>query len=320
MLTGRNEMKKIVCLAAAIALSMLFSGVGTAKDDMIQIKGSDTLINMVQVLSENYMKGHPDVKIAVTGGGSGTGIAALINKRCDIANASRGITAKEVESATNAGLEPKRIVVAIDGLSIIVNEKNPIDKLTIDEIGKIYRGDIRSWKDVGGSDTPVSLYGRQSNSGTYDFMKENVLKGEFSSNMKAMNGNAQIIEGVKQDIGGIGFVGVGYAKEASGITVLNVALSPSMGYFSPLNSADVRNGVYPITRPLNQYINGTPKGPVLDFLLYELSDEGQSIVERQGFFSVPEEYSKYNRDTLGKRVDVRESPVAKYSVEGRDGS
>lgn len=313
-------MKKMLCILTVAAMSLLFAGIGAAREDMVEIKGSDTLINMVQVLAENYMKGHPDAKIAVTGGGSGTGIAALINKRCDIANASRGITSKEVDSATTANLEPKRIVVAIDGLSIIVNEKNSLDKLTVDEIGKIYRGDIKNWKDVGGNDTPISLYGRQSNSGTYDFMKENVLRGEFSSNMKAMNGNAQIIEGVKQDLGGVGFVGVGYAKEATGITVLKVASSTASGYFSPLDTADVRNGKYPITRPLNQYVNGRPKGIVLDFLLYELSGEGQDIVEKQGFFPIPEEYYKYNEETLGKKIVVRDSPVAKYSVEGRDGS
>jgi phosphate transport system substrate-binding protein len=313
-------MKKTVCFLTAMALLCLFTGMGIAREDMIQIKGSDTLINMVQVLAENYMKGHPDVKIAVTGGGSGTGIAALVNRKCDIANASRTISSKEVDSATKVAVEPKRVVVAIDGLSIIVNEKNTIDKLTVDEIGKIYRGDVKNWKDVGGSDTPVSLYGRQSNSGTYDFMKENVLKGEFSPSMKAMNGNAQIIEGVKQDAGGIGFVGVGYAKEATGITILSVASSPSMGYFSPLNTMNVRTGNYPITRPLNQYVDGIPKGVVKDFIEFEISKEGQKIIEQQGFYSLPNEYRKYNCDSVGVKCELEDSPVTKYSVQGRDGS
>jgi phosphate transport system substrate-binding protein len=313
-------MKKTAYFLTAMALLLLLPGAATAKEEMIQIKGSDTLINMVQVLAEIYMKGHPDVKIAVTGGGSGTGIAALINKKCDIANASRTITAKEVESATKAGIETKRVVVAIDGLSIIVNEKNNIDKLTVDEIGKIYRGDIKNWKEVGGSDISVSLYGRQSNSGTYDFMKENVLKGEFSTSMKAMNGNAQIIEGVKQDAGGIGFVGVGYAKEATGITVLSVASSPSLGYFSPLNTMNIKTGNYPITRPLNQYVDGMPKGAVKDFIEFEISKEGQKIIEQQGFYSLPNEYRKYNCDSVGVKCELEDAPVTKYSVEGRDGS
>ena len=305
--------------AIIMALILLFSAnISMAKSDMVEIKGSDTLINMVQVLAETYMKGHPDAKIAVTGGGSGTGIAALLNKKCDIADSSRGIKSKEVEDAASKGIDPKRVVVAIDGLSIITNVQNPIDKLTVDEIGKIYRGDVKNWKDVGGNDIPITLYGRQSNSGTYDFMKENVLKGEFSPNMKAMNGNAQIVEGVKQDAGGIGFVGVGYVKEASGITVLKVASSQALGYFSPLNSIDVKNGNYPITRPLNQYMDGMPKGIVKDFIIFELSSEGQNIVEREGFFAIPDEYQRYNDDTLGRKMEVREpGSMRKYPVEGQ---
>jgi phosphate transport system substrate-binding protein len=305
--------------AITVTIALLFSAnISMAKSDMVEIKGSDTLINMVQVLAETYMKGRPDTKIAVTGGGSGTGIAALLNKKCDIADASRQIKSKEVEDASSKGIDPKRVVVAIDGLSIITNPQNPIDKLTVDEIGKIYRGDVKNWKEVGGNDAPITLYGRQSNSGTYDFMKENVLKGEFSPNMKAMNGNAQIIEGVKQDAGSIGFVGVGYAKEVAGITVLKVASNQSLGYFSPLNSVDVKNGNYPITRPLNQYMDGMPKGKVKDFIIFELSSEGQNIVEKEGFFAIPDEYQRYNDDTLGRTNEVRQPGSMKaYPVEGQ---
>ena len=290
-----------IASATMAGLVLLFStNIAMAKSGMVEIKGSDTLINMVQVLAENYMKGHPDVKIAVTGGGSGTGIAALLNRKCDIADASRGIKAKEVEDANSKGIDPKRVVIAIDGLSIITNAQNPVNKLTVDEIGKIYRGDVKNWKDVGGNDTPINLYGRQSNSGTYDFMKENVMNGEYSPNMKSMNGNAQIVESVKQDVGGIGYVGVGYAKEATGIIVLKVAANPSLGYFSPFDPIDIRNGKYPITRPLNQYMDGMPKGIVKDFIEFELSSEGQRIVEEQGFFSIPDEYQIYNDGTLGR--------------------
>ncbi|MFA5256243.1 MAG: PstS family phosphate ABC transporter substrate-binding protein [Candidatus Omnitrophota bacterium] len=304
-----------------IAFTLMFLGVSAcmAAENMVEIKGSDTLINVVQKLAETYMKGHPDAGISVTGGGSGTGIAALVNRRCDIANASRGIKSKEVEDANKKGIDPKRVVVAIDGLSIVTNTQNPIDKLTMDDIGKIYRGDVKNWKDLGGNDTPVNLYGRQSNSGTYDFMKEVVMKGEYSPNMKSMNGNAQIVEAVKQDPGGIGYVGVGYVKDAAGINVLKVAANPGLGYFSPLNSMDVKTGNYPITRPLNQYLNGTPKGAVKDFIVFELSAEGQKIVEDEGFFAVPREYQRYNNDLLGIS-DNLDSSTTKYSVEGRDGA
>ena len=312
-------MKRKAGLVAMIAALFFVANIAVAKNDMVEIKGSDTLINVAQKLAETYMKSHPDTSISVTGGGSGTGVAALVNRKCDIANASRSIKPKEVEDANTKGVDPKRVVVAIDGLSIITNAQNPIDKLTVDDIGKIYRGDVKNWKDLGGNDTPINLYGRQSNSGTYDFMKEVVMKGEYSPNMKSMNGNAQIVEAVKQDLGGIGYVGVGYVKDATGINVLKVAANPSLGYFSPLNSMDVKTGNYPITRPLNQYLNGTPKGDVKNFIVFELSAEGQKIVEDEGFFAVPQEYQRYNNDVLGISTNL-DAPITKYSVQGRDGN
>jgi phosphate transport system substrate-binding protein len=279
-------------------ITILFPTICMAEDAMVQVKGSDTLINVVQKLAETYMEKSPNKAISVTGGGSGTGIAALVNRKCDIANSSRGMKPKEIEDANSKGVDPKRIVIAIDGLSIIVNGNNPVKKLTIDQIGKMYRGELTNWKDVGGNDTPVNLYGRQSNSGTYEFLKD-LIKGEYASSMKSMNGNAQIVESVKQDAGGIGYVGVGYAKEATGIIVLSVSSNTVLGYFSPLNSDDVKSGRYPITRPLNQYVNGSPKGDVKEFIQFELSAQGQKTVESEGFFSVPEEYVRYNNETLG---------------------
>ena len=312
-------MNKILTYIMTISLVFLCVGACTAAEDMVQIKGSDTLINVVQKLAEAYMAAKPGSALAVTGGGSGTGIAALVNKKCDIADSSRGIKPKEVEDANAKGIDPKRVVVAIDALSIVVSDKNPVDKLTVEQVGKIYRGEAKSWSEFGGTDAPVTLYGRQSNSGTYDFMKEVVMKGEYSSDLKSMNGNAQIVEAVKQDASGIGYVGVGYAKEASGIKILKIALNPSMGYFSPVNAQDVKSGNYPITRPLNQYMDGAPKGPAKDFIIFELSKAGQEIVEKEGFYAVPAEYQRYNNETLGISGDAGESPVAKYSANGRDG-
>ena len=288
-----------------------------AGQGMLQVKGSDTLINLVQKLAEVYMQKHPDASIAVTGGGSGTGIAALVNRKCDIADASRGIKASEVADANSKGIDPKRVIVAIDGLSVIVNAQNPVTQLTVEQIGKIYRGEAKSWSEFGGSNSPIILYGRQSNSGTYDFMKENVMKGEYSSSMKSMNGNAQIVEAIKQDASGIGYVGVGYAQGATGITALKVAINTSMGYYSPFNSLDVKTGKYPITRPLNQYLDGMPKGLAKDFILFELSSEGQAIVEKEGFYQIPEEYQRYNDDVLGRKWEVREPEAMKKTpIEG----
>lgn len=268
-------------------------------EKMLQIKGSDTLINLVQRLAEVYMEKNPGSYIAVTGGGSGTGIAALINKKCDIANASRLMKPKEVAQASGVGVEVKRIVIAMDGLSVITNGQNAVTRLTVDQIGKIFRGEITNWQDIGGPNMEITLYGRQSNSGTFVFFRDSVLKGDYSQNMRRMNGNAQIVEAVTQDRSGIGYVGVGYVKDAKGVNVLEVASRPDADYASPLDETDVKNGNYPITRPLNQYINGTPKGAIADFIEFELSAEGQGIVSEEGFFPIPADYEAYNEKNMG---------------------
>ncbi len=286
-------MKKLSILFF-LALAILFSS-GIASAEMLQIKGSDTLINLVQRLAEVYMQKNPGKEIAITGGGSGTGIAALINKKCDIANASRGMQQKEVASANAVGVNPTRIAVAMDGLSVIVNGNNKVAQLTVDQLGKIFRGEVRNWSELGGANMPITLYGRQSNSGTYVFFMEEVLKGDYSSKMKQMNGNAQIVEAIKADPSGISYVGVGYVKKADGVAVVMVARNANSVYASPLNAADVDNGVYPIARPLNQYVDGTPTGDVKDFLTFELSPEGQAIVEEEGFFPLPKEYQDFNK-------------------------
>ena len=306
-------MKKLSAVITVIAL-IFMCGPSYAKDRMIQIKGSDTLINVVQKLAEVYMQKMPGASISVTGGGSGTGIAALVNKKCDIANSSRTIKPSEVEQANAKGVDPKRVVVAIDALSIVVNNNNPVGKLRVDQIGAIYRGEVTNWSQVGGDNSPVTLYGRQSNSGTYDFMKENVMKGEYSSALKSMNGNAQIVEAIKQEVSGIGYVGVGYARETKEIKVLEVAVTEEMGYYSPVNEQDVKSGKYPITRPLNQYLGGEPRGEVKDFIEFELSKEGQGIIQSEGFFAIPNEYQKYNDQVLGRSNQIRERGAISASV------
>lgn len=292
-------MKKYIrTVLMLIAVFFLYAGNVQARD-MIQIKGSDTLINLVQKLSEVYMDENPGKYIAVTGGGSGTGIAALINKKCDIANASRDMKPKEIIMAEDESVSAKRVVIALDGLSVIVSGDNDVEGLTMDEIGKIFRGEFTNWEQVGGEDLPISLYGRQSNSGTFVLFRDMVLKGDYSPRMKRMNGNSQIVEAIRYDETGIGYVGVGYVKNAEGINVLKVAAFEGEEYASPLNTNDVKTGKYPIARPLNQYINGTPTGDVRDFIAFELSDEGQKIVEEEGFFPIPKEYAEFNKKSLG---------------------
>ncbi|MDP8258852.1 MAG: PstS family phosphate ABC transporter substrate-binding protein [Candidatus Aadella gelida] len=292
-------MKKYIRIIATLALALVLGASNLQARDMIQIKGSDTLINLVQKLSEVYMEKNPGKYIAVTGGGSGTGIAALMNSQCDIADASRNMKPKEISRATSLGITPKRVVIAMDGLSVIVNGKNSVTKLTMDEIGKIFRGEVTNWSDIGGDNIPITLYGRQSNSGTFVFFRDVVLKGDYSARMKRMNGNSQIVEAVRHDKSGIGYVGVGYVKEATDLNVVSVAAHAGADYASPLNAEEVKSGKYPIARPLNQYINGTPTEAVRDFLLFEISSEGQEIVENAGFFPIPKEYEDLNKKSIG---------------------
>ncbi len=223
-------MKKLMtAVTLGVAALAMVVVAAPAQKKMVQIKGSDTMVNLVQILAEEYMAKNPGAALAVLGGGSGTGITAIINQTCDIANHSREWKQKEIDQAWEKGVQPRFFVIAVDGLSIIVHESNPLERLTMVELGAIYRGEIKNWKMVGGPDKPVSLYGRQSNSGTYVFMQEHVLGNKnYSTDMKEMNGNAQIIEGVLQDEAAIGYVGVGYlfdrnGKVRKGLKVLNIA-------------------------------------------------------------------------------------------------
>jgi len=289
-------MKKIISL---ILIAILFTTMNLSAQSFIRIKGSDTLINLVQRLSEVYMEENPNTAIAVTGGGSGVGIAALIADRVDIADASRQMKPKEIEAAHKNGVDPVEIVIGIDGLSVIINAENPINSLTLEQIGEIFRGQITNWKDVGGPDKEISLYGRQANSGTYVFFQELVLnKKDYSADMKRMNGNAQIVEGVAADKDGIGYVGIGYVYDdkeniRKDIKVLSVAQGDNEPV-SPLISENVKSGEYPIARALYQYINGKPEGEVKDFIAFELSEKGQEIVEELSFYPVSGEYKEQN--------------------------
>jgi phosphate transport system substrate-binding protein len=293
-------MKKALVIALA-AIGLLATVLMAAPaNKMIQIKGSDTLVNLVQILAEEYMGKNPGTAIAVLGGGSGTGITGLINKTCDIADHSREWKQKEIDQAWEKGVSPRFFVIAVDGLSIIVNEKNTLDKLTMAQVGALYRGEIKNWKAVGGPDKAVSLYGRQSNSGTYVFMQEHVLGNKnYSTDMKEMNGNAQIIESVIQDEGAVGYVGVGYlydkdGKIRSGLKILNISKEPNGQAYSPLDKAAVDTKKYPVARPLYQAVNGKPTGDIAKFLIWETGPEGQKIVEREGFYTIGGDYVALN--------------------------
>lgn len=287
-------MKKILALAAAVVVSTA----SFASAETVVVKGSDTLINLVQRLAEVYME-QGSGKVSVTGGGSGTGISAIINKKCDIANASRPMKDKEISQGMDRGVAVKRVVVAVDGLSVIVSDQNSVTELTSDQIAKIFKGEYTNWSQLGGDAGAITLYGRQPNSGTFDFFRE-YINGEYSPKMRQMNGNAQIVEAVKSDAGGIGYIGVGYLKEAEGVHALRVAAREGAEYVDPMDKDKVESGEYPISRPLNQYVDTNNLSQAAkDFLMFELSPEGQQIVEEEGFFAIPPEYQALNQRALG---------------------
>ena len=246
-----------------------------------------------------YMKKDPNASIAVTGGGSGVGIAAIINKTTDLCNASRPMKDSEVAKAKANGVNPVGVAFAVDGLSVIVNTKNSLKHLTIDQIGQIYRGEVSNWKQLGGPDSPMTLYGRQPNSGTFVFFREHIVNGDYSNKMNQMNGNAQILEAVKKDAGGIGYVGIGYVvddagKVAPGINVLEVAKDSRSKPTSPLQLENIMSGAYPITRPLYQYFDKNNQAKVEGFIKYELSPEGMAIVKKDGFYPLTDQWKKHN--------------------------
>ncbi len=288
------------CVAILAALLIAGCGRGDRGRTIIQVKGSDTEVNLVQSLAENFMSKYPEVSIAVTGGGSGTGIAAIINQQTDIANSSRSMRPEELQQARDRGVEPVAIIFAVDGLALITNEAIQIPKLTIGQISSIYRGEIVNWKDVGGPDLPIALYGRQSNSGTFIYFRDHVVGADYSPRMRNMNGTAQIVEGVRQDRAGIGYVGIGYIVDhegnvARGIRVVDVARDQASPAVSPLDPENVRSSLYPISRPLYQYTNGIPEGDTYKFILWELSPEGQAVVARSGYYPIGDDHREKNR-------------------------
>jgi phosphate transport system substrate-binding protein len=296
-------MKRIFGLLPVILFGFYLFGIPCERagaEGMIQIKGSDSEVNLVQRLAEVFMQQNPGVNISVTGGGSGTGIAALINKTTDIANSSRDLQPKEEEAAKKAGVQPFRVVFATDAISAVVHPSNPVAKLNLQQLGKIFKGEITNWKEVGGKDAKISLYGRQSNSGTYVFFREAVVKADYSPHMKAMNGNAQIVEAVKRDVAGIGYVAVGYVvneKEeiTEGIKIVSLTKDEMSESYSPVQMANVMSKKYPLTRPLNQYLSGKPSGKLLEFMKFQVSKAGQEIVRKQGFFPVQESWMDFNK-------------------------
>jgi phosphate transport system substrate-binding protein len=258
--------------------------------NIIQIKGSDTMVNLGQAWAEKYMEVNPQDFISVTGGGSGTGLSSLISGTCDIATSSRNIKAKEIELAGKKGIKPFEIKVALDGLAVVVNPKNPVSKLTAAQLAGIFMGKITNWKQVGGPDSKIVILSREVNSGTHVYFKEHILRRndpnsteEFAGSALMLSSSQAIADEVAGNADAIGYYGMGYisAKQKA----LGVAKDPNSEFVSP-TIENVISGKYPISRPLLLYTNGQPDGLVKKFVDFALSKEGQEIVKKTDFVPV----------------------------------
>ncbi|HMQ46466.1 MAG TPA: PstS family phosphate ABC transporter substrate-binding protein [Saprospiraceae bacterium] len=304
-------MKIYACIAVMIAL--LGSCQHLPEDyESITLKGSDTEVNVALALAEYYMADETTVSIAVTGGGSGAGIAALINGKTDIANSSRPIKKEELDLASARSIAPVPFIFAVDALAFIVHQDMEVDSLTLDQIAQLFSGKIANWRELGGPDNAVSLYGRQSNSGTFVYLRDSILKTEYAAHHKQMNGNAQIVEALKSDRAGIGYVGVGYIlKEGggviAGIKTIKVKSDPASTAVSPVEQSAIANGAYPVVRPLFQYTNGMPDGKLLEFIEFGLSPKGQQIITENGYYPIFQAHKQHNEQLLNQYYEAQES-------------
>lgn len=258
-----------------------------AASNTLQIKGSDTMVNLAQAWAEEFMNQHPEVSIAVTGGGSGTGIAAILSGTCDIAQSSRDIKAGEQEKAKAAGFTINESVVGTDGIAVVVHPGNPVSELTLDQLAGIFTEKIKNWKEVGGKNVPILVLSRERNSGTHVFFLEHVLrhgnaKGpeEFSQSVLMMPSSQAIVQEVQSSEAAIGYAGIGYVTPQ--LKVIHVAKKPGDPAIAP--SIDtVQSGEYPISRPLLFLTRGGPQGSIKTFIDFVLGPQGQEIVKTLDF-------------------------------------
>ncbi|HZV36596.1 MAG TPA: phosphate ABC transporter substrate-binding protein [Verrucomicrobiae bacterium] len=276
----KNIIGKVAVLAGTLALA------ASVRAGNITVKGSDTLVILAQKWAEVYMGEHPDVKIEVNGGGSGVGFAALQNQEVDIADASRKIKPTEVMACVKAfGKRPTEYKVALDGLSVYVNDANPVKELTLEQLKDIFTGKVKNWKDVGGDDAPITVYSRENSSGTYEFFKEHVLKGQdFTASAQTQQGTAILLQSIARDKNGIGYGGAAYGGGARAVGVKkdadSKAIEPSL--------ETVVNGTYPIWRYLYNYVNpALDKGEIRAYLNWIRSPDGQKIVKEIGYYPLP---------------------------------
>jgi phosphate transport system substrate-binding protein len=269
---------KNLTMSLAAAVLMLTPALSQSK---ITVKGSDTMVILAQKWAEIYMKKNPSTSVQVTGGGSGVGITALINGTTDICNSSRSMKSTEIEKLkaryNTLGVE---IPCAKDGVTIFLNETNKVQALTIKQLSDIYQGKIRNWKEVGGADAEIRLYGRENSSGTYVYFHDEVVKGDYAASVQSLPGTAAVVNAVKKDVYGIGYGGAAYAQ---GVKHCGVKKDAGGQAYLPTPES-IGKGEYPITRYLYMYMRNRPTGDIKKYVDWILSSEGQSVVTEVGYF------------------------------------
>lgn len=278
----------VVAIAAGVALVSLPASART----LIQNKGSDTLVNVAQAWAELYRKVNPDVAVAVTGGGSGTGIAAMINGTVHIANASRAMKEKEIKLAKSKGQNPIQHIVGYDALAVFLNKQNPIKELSFAKLAEIYGegGKASKWTDIG-VEVPgckgqeIVLVSRQNNSGTFAYFRKAVLGGkrDYKLGTRDMHGSKDVVDLVEKTPCAIGYSGLAYAT--SHIKMACISKEEGKGCVDP-SVKTASNRTYPIARPLFMYTNGEPQGAIKEYLTWILSDAGQCVIFKQGYAPV----------------------------------
>ena len=269
------------------------------KRNTIIIKGSDTELPMVNDLAKLFKREHTEITIDLSGGGSGIGIEALINNETDIANSSREIKASEISRAKQNGVNPTPIMFSVDALAIITHSKLGVDSLSTEQLMQIFSGEITNWKSVGGPDISIVIYGRDSLSGTYSYLKDKFIRAPYSATMKQMHGNAEIVSAVQNDKAAIGYAGVGFLMDKNGkpngsIWAMPIYIKGSRAY-SPYEASAVKKGDYVLTRPLYQYINAKPGRQIIEFIMSELTLRGQDVIKMHGYFPINDYQTEINK-------------------------
>jgi len=265
---------------------VIFFAACSSNNDTIKIKGSDTEVNLSVLLAEQFHKNNNQVLVSVSGGGSGLGLASLLNGNGDIANSSRSIKDTEIELFKQKNLEVNSFIFAQDAIAFVTSNKLTMDSISTNNIAKILSGEFINWTSLSNVNLPITIYGRQSNSGTYDYVK-NILNIRFSPYAKQMNGNAQIIEAIKADASGFGYVSAGYVLNgnAEGLKILMVYDGKSKAV-SPLDAKAIASGDYFFQRPLFQYYKKSDYKKIKSFLDFEKSKTGAKIIQQSGYYPV----------------------------------